>query len=44
VEGVIGVEYVWSRLQADIGKSELQLAGDRERLRRVGYDVGGKVK
>jgi len=39
-QGVIGVEYVRSRLQADINKSELQLAGERDRLRREGYDIG----
>jgi hypothetical protein len=42
-QGVIGVEYVRSRLQADIGKSDLQLAGERDRLRREGYDVGQKA-
>jgi hypothetical protein len=41
-QGVIGVEYVRSRLQADINKSELQLAGERDRLRREGYEVGFK--
>lgn len=39
-QGVIGVEYVRSRIQADINKNELQLADDRDRLRREGYDVG----
>ncbi|WP_407430453.1 MobV family relaxase [Arcticibacter sp.] len=39
-QGIIGVEYVRSRLQADIGKTELQLAGERDRLRREGYDAG----
>lgn len=39
-QGVIGVEYVRSRLQADINKTELQLATDRDKLRREGYDVG----
>jgi len=39
-QGKIGVEYIRHRLQADIGKSELQLAGEREKLRREGYDVG----
>ena len=42
-QGVIGVEYVRSRLQADISKNELQLAGERDRLRREGYDVGRKL-
>jgi len=42
-QGVIGVEYVRSRLQADIGKNELQLAGERDKLRREGYDVGRKL-
>jgi hypothetical protein len=39
-QGKIGVEYVRNRLQADIGKSDLQLAGERDKLRREGYDVG----
>ncbi len=39
-QGKIGVEYVRSRLQADIVKSELQLAGERDKLRRQGYDTG----
>jgi len=39
-QGKIGVEYVRSRLQADINKSELQLSGERDRLRREGYDIG----
>jgi hypothetical protein len=39
-QGVIGVEYVRHRLQADIGKSDLQLAGERDKLRREGYDTG----
>jgi hypothetical protein len=40
---VIGVEYVRHWLQADISKNELQLAGERDRLRREGYDVGRKL-
>jgi len=39
-QGVIGVEYVRSRLQADIRKTDLQLAGERDKLRREGYDIG----
>lgn len=39
-QGIIGVEYVRHRLQADIGKSDLQLASERDKLRREGYDVG----
>jgi hypothetical protein len=39
-QGKIGVEYIRHRLQADIGKSELQLAGERDKLRREGYDIG----
>lgn len=42
-QGKIGVEYIRHRLQADISKSELQLAGEREKLRREGYDVGNKL-
>jgi len=42
-QGKIGVEYVRSRLQADINKSELQLSGERDRLRREGYDIGKSV-
>ena len=42
-QGIIGVEYVRSRLQADINKNELQLAADRDKLRREGYDVGFKL-
>lgn len=41
-QGNIGVEYIRHRLQADIGKSELQLASERDKLRREGYDVGRK--
>jgi len=41
-QGLIGVEYIRHRLQTDIGKSELQLAGDRDKLRKEGYDVGRK--
>ena len=41
-QGLIGVEYVRSRLSADINKSDLQLAGERDRLRREGYDTGKK--
>lgn len=39
-QGKIGVEYVRNRLQADINKSELQLAGERDKLRREGHYVG----
>lgn len=39
-QGVIGVEYVRSRLQADINKNELQLAGERDRLNKEGYNIG----
>lgn len=39
-QGVVGVEYVRSRLQIDINKNELQLAADRDRLRREDYDIG----
>ena len=39
-QGKIGVEYVRHRLQADINKNELQLAGERDKLRREGYDIG----
>jgi len=38
--GEKGTSYVRNRLQADINKNELQLAADRDRLRREGYDVG----
>jgi len=38
--GKIGVEYIQHRLQADINKSDIQLAGGRDKLRREGYDVG----
>lgn len=41
-QGKIGVEYIRHRLQADINKSDIQLAGDRDRLRKGGYDVGQK--
>ena len=41
-QGAIGVEYVRSRLQADISKSELQLAGERDKLRKEGHNVGRK--
>jgi hypothetical protein len=39
-QGKIGVEYIRHRLQADINKNELQLAADRDKLRKEGYDVG----
>jgi len=39
-QGKIGVEYIRHRLQADISKNELQLAGEQDKLRREGYDVG----
>lgn len=42
-QGKIGVEYIRHRLQADINKNELQLAADRDRLRREGHDVGKKL-
>lgn len=41
-QGKIGVEYIRHRLQADINKNELQLAADRDRLRKEGYEVGFK--
>ena len=41
-QGKIGIEYIRHRLQADISKNELQLAGERDKLRREGYDVGRK--
>lgn len=41
-QGEIGVSYIRSRLQADINKNEIQLAADRNRLRKEGYDIGKK--
>lgn len=43
-QGTIGVEYIRHCLQSDINKSALQLAGDRDKLRREGYDVGRKLE
>jgi hypothetical protein len=42
-QGIIGVEYVRSRLQADINKNEFQLIGERNKLVREGYDVGRNI-
>jgi hypothetical protein len=38
--GAIGIAYIQKRLQADINKSEFELAADRNRLQKEGYDVG----
>jgi hypothetical protein len=36
----VGIAYIQKRLQADINKSEFELASDRDKLRREGYDIG----
>jgi len=38
--GKNGTSYIRNRLEADINKNEFQLAGDRDKLRREGYNIG----
>jgi len=40
----VGIAYIQKRLQADINKSEFELAADRDKLHREGYDVGRNLK
>jgi hypothetical protein len=36
----VGIAYIRNRLEADINKSEFELAADRNRFQKEGYDVG----
>ena len=42
--GANGIAYIQKRLQIDINKNEFELAADRDKLRREGYDIGRKQR